>query len=59
MTTDYLENGRYPADVNNRDFVKAFGTHLDDGRSAERAFDFITRVARGDNPRTAVVDDER
>lgn len=41
----YLETGEYKADVNNREFVKAFATHFDDGRSLERAVDFIFDVS--------------
>lgn len=34
---DYLKNGAYPADVNNREFVREYGCHKDDGMSAYRA----------------------
>ena len=37
----YIKTGHYPADVKNREFIRAYGTHLDDGRSAERAADFL------------------
>ena len=42
--SDYLRTGKYPADVANRDFVKAYATHLDDGCSAERALDFLISI---------------
>ena len=41
---EYLKSGEYPADVNNREFLKDFGTHLDDGRSAYRAKDFLLNI---------------
>lgn len=34
---NYLKTGNYPADVNNREFLKKYGTYLDDEKSAERA----------------------
>lgn len=34
---EFLKIGSYPADTKNREFIRAYGTHLDDGRSAERA----------------------
>lgn len=34
---DYLKKGIYPADVGNREFVRAYGCHVDDGKSAYRA----------------------
>jgi hypothetical protein len=33
----YLRHGVYPADLNNREFVSAYGTYFDDGLSAKRA----------------------
>jgi hypothetical protein len=33
----YLETNIYDADVNNVEFLKAYGTHIDDGRSSNRA----------------------
>jgi hypothetical protein len=33
----YLKNGIYNADVNNREFVVSYGSHLDDGLSINRA----------------------
>jgi hypothetical protein len=34
---DYVKKGIYPADPEDREFVKAYGCYLDDGRSADRA----------------------
>lgn len=46
----YLEKG--PAtlptvDLNNREFLKMYGTHLDDGKSAERAVEFLNKTIHG------------
>lgn len=41
---DYLNTGHYEADINNREFIRAYGTHLDDGKSAERAIDFLLKL---------------
>lgn len=47
----FLSTGRYEADVNNREFLRAYGTHLDDGQSAGRAvtgvFQAIGRTRAG------------
>ena len=37
----YLATGQYTADVHNREFVKAYGVHLDDGKSADRVIEFL------------------
>lgn len=41
---DYLNTGNYPADLYDREFIKAYGTYLDDGKSVERAVDFILNL---------------
>ena len=41
---NYLTKGVYPADVRNREFVRAYGCHLDDGLSACRAADELLRL---------------
>lgn len=41
---EYLKTGEYGADLDDREFVKAYGTHLDDGTSAERAAGFILKL---------------
>ncbi|MBI4823528.1 MAG: hypothetical protein HY805_04775 [Nitrospirae bacterium] len=33
----FLKTGKYPADTKNREYIRAYGTHLDDGNSAKRA----------------------
>lgn len=38
---DYLKTGIYQADINNREFINAYGTYLDDGKSVDRAVNFI------------------
>ena len=40
----YINSGKYPADVNNRDFLRKFGTYLDDGRSVDRAIEFLLKI---------------
>lgn len=40
----YLREGIYPADVKNREFVRAFGCHLDDGGAVRRAKDELMRI---------------
>lgn len=40
-----LETGEYGADVNNREFVRGYGAHLDDGKAMERALDILRQVA--------------
>jgi hypothetical protein len=42
--TSMIEEGIYEADVTNRDYLKLFGTHLDDGRSAERAMSLMRHL---------------
>jgi hypothetical protein len=41
---EYVKTGRYPADVFDREFIKAYGTHLDDGKSSERAADAVLGI---------------
>lgn len=43
---EYLTTGKYPADLRNREFVKAYGTHLDDGRSADRVIEFLISLRK-------------
>ena len=43
---NYLKTGNYPADVNNREFIKKYGTYLDDGKSAERAVNKVLEVIK-------------
>jgi len=43
---DYLKTGNYPADVNNREFIKKYGTYLDDGKSAERAVNKVLEIIK-------------
>ena len=38
---EYLRTGQYEADVNSREYLRRYGTHLDDGKSDIRAADFI------------------
>lgn len=40
----YLITGKYTADVHDREFVKAYATHLDDGRSVDRVIDFLCSI---------------
>ena len=35
--SSWVRDGRYDADLGDREFLRLYGTHLDDGRSAERA----------------------
>ncbi|GEM_PF-1306619 len=44
---DYLKTGEYGADLDDREFVRAYGTHLDDGRSAERGAGFVLGLLGG------------
>ena len=43
---NYLKTGNYPADVNNREFIKEYGTYLDDGKSAERAVNKVLEIIK-------------
>lgn len=40
----YLSTGYYPADVKNREFLRAYGVHLDDGEAARRAMDELLKL---------------
>lgn len=40
----YLDTGQYRADVTNRDFLKLYGTYLDDGMSHLRAESIVKRA---------------
>ena len=41
---DYIEHHIYPADVNNDEYLKAYGTYLDDGESDKRAVDKVLEL---------------
>ena len=41
---EYIKSGKYPADVNNREYLRKLGTYLDDGRSVNRAKDFLLKI---------------
>ena len=41
---DYLKKGVYPADVTNREFVRAYGCHLDDGKWSDRAVSGLINI---------------
>ncbi|MBZ0220847.1 MAG: hypothetical protein K8I01_10500 [Candidatus Methylomirabilis sp.] len=41
---EYLKTGEYGADLDDREFVRAYGTYLDDRRSAERAAGFVLKL---------------
>ncbi|GAG34370.1 unnamed protein product [marine sediment metagenome] len=43
----YLDTGIYLADVNDNAFLRAYGTHLDDGRSSERAVEEVLKAIEG------------
>ncbi|MDQ7816743.1 MAG: hypothetical protein RDU14_06915 [Melioribacteraceae bacterium] len=39
----YIHSGIYKADISNDDYIKAFGTFMNDGKSAERGVDYVTK----------------
>jgi len=41
---EFLKTGDYPADLKDDQFIKAYGTHLNDGQSAQRAVDFAIQA---------------
>ena len=41
---EYLTKGVYSADVNNKEYVKAYGCYLDDGLSSKRAVDELLKI---------------
>jgi len=41
---DYIEQRIYPADVDNDEFLKAYGSYLNDGNSARRAADQVVEA---------------
>jgi len=43
----YLSTGIYPADIEDNAFLKAYGTHLDDGHSYERAVAEVCKAIEG------------
>ena len=44
---DYIQRGHYPADVYNNEALCAFGTYLNDGKSAQRAAALAEGALRG------------
>lgn len=42
----YLISGDYPADVNDRSFVKEYSAYLDDGKSLDRVMDSVLQVTK-------------
>lgn len=44
---DFIETGRYKADLLNDEFLKMYGTYLNDGRSCERALGIIKEEILG------------
>ena len=40
----YITQGAYEADLRDREFIKRYGTHLDDGGSAARSTEFIRSI---------------
>ena len=42
----YLTTGIYPADISDNTFLKTYGTHLDDGRSSERAVEEVLKAIK-------------
>jgi hypothetical protein len=45
--TAYVHNGYYPADVNDLSYLSAFGNHLCDGQSAQRAVKVVLEPQAG------------
>ncbi|MFH2011566.1 MAG: hypothetical protein ABIJ37_02490 [Pseudomonadota bacterium] len=43
----YLQTGEYPADCDNREYIKLYGTHIDDGKSSQRALAVLKRTLQG------------
>jgi len=43
----YLQTGNYPADCGNREYIKLYGTHLDDGKSSQRALAILEKTLKG------------
>jgi hypothetical protein len=40
----YMKDAFYPADVNNREFVKEYGCYLDDGDAVSRASNYLKKI---------------
>jgi len=52
----FVESGVNPADVSDKSFLKAYGTHLNDGESASRAINILSGIlAREDRFRPEVL----
>ena len=48
-----LRNGEFAQlEQPNTEFLKSYGTHLDNGKSAERVHEFLVRLARPALPET-------
>ena len=42
----YFRKNIYDADLNNDEYARAYGTHMNDGRSVERALEYFSGVAK-------------
>ncbi|MCK4532956.1 hypothetical protein KAU39_04160, partial [bacterium] len=40
----YIEHGMYPADVNDDEYLRTHGNHLNDGNSAQRALKKVFKI---------------
>ena len=40
----FLDSGEYPANLKDTSFLEGYGTHLNDGKSGERAFELVARI---------------
>jgi len=45
----FVESGVNPADVSDKSFLKAYGTHLNDGESASRAISILSGILAGED----------
>jgi len=43
----YLQTGDYSADCDDREYIKLYGTHLDDGKSSQRALVILKKILQG------------
>jgi hypothetical protein len=43
----YLQTGDYTADRDDREYMKLYGTHLDDGKSSQRALAILEKTLKG------------
>jgi hypothetical protein len=46
----FVGSGVYPADLSDTLFLEGYGTHLNDGKSGERAFELVSRVTANGLP---------